>query len=76
MIATLACADSRALARSAALAWAAVESLSIWRRIRPHRSACQLSDGRAVNWLRLPEPVLTMPPCVLRPLPVPLPLWV
>ena len=29
-----------------------------------------------VNWLRLPEPVLTMPPCVLRPLPVPLPLWV
>ena len=76
MIARLAWADSRALARSAALAWAAAESLSIWRRIRPHRSACQESDGPMVNWLRLPLPELTTPPCVLRPLPLPLPLCV
>src|SRR5436305_14687401 len=37
-MASVACADSLAFARSAALTWAAAVLLSTWRRIRPHTS--------------------------------------
>ena len=72
----LACADSRALARSAAEAWAAAESLSTWRRMRPHRSISQLKPGPALNWPTLPELALTTVPWMARLEPLPLPLWV
>ena len=71
------CADSRADIRSAALACAAAESLSMVRRMRPQTSISQVSVPPSANWpTELPTvevemvPPLRLPPellCVTEP---------
>ena len=62
------CSESRALARSAALAWAAATSLSTWRRMRPQRSISQLAVP-STSYEVLARPPPPPPP----PLPIVLP---
>ena len=86
-MATATCAESVALARSAALTWAAAALLSTWRRMRPHRSRSQSSVPSTVKLVRVvlpPPPLLKLrtapvvpldvPVLKLPPLPEPLPL--
>ena len=82
-------ADSRAAARSAALAWAVALAASMLRRMRPQTSGSQLAPMLARYWVVAgraarppvtmvvpPAPVITVPPPAAGPLPdlVPLPV--
>jgi hypothetical protein len=77
LVTRLDCADSRAAIKSAALACAAAESLSMLRRMRPHTSISQVSEPPSANWpTELPiveveiVPPLRLPPeldCTIEP---------
>src|SRR3978361_2149322 len=54
-MARVACADSLAFARSAALSWAAAVLLSIWRRMRPHTSRSHATVPLVLYWVLLRE---------------------
>src|SRR5580658_293718 len=73
-MASVACADSVALARSAALTCAAATLLSTWRRILPQKSGVQSAlpcNEYCVRIAPLPPPPTTAPDEATAPPPLP-----